>query len=437
VIDKYSHPEMARVWSIENKLDKWLAVEIAVCEAWAELGVIPPEALDKIKKARYDVRRIAEIEAQTHHDVTAFIASVSESLGEESRYVHLGLTSSDIVDTGLALQVKEASTILNADLRQLIAVLRGLALRYRDTIMVGRTHGVHAEPTTFGFKIAVWLDEMQRNLERLQSASRQMAVGKISGAVGTHATVPPYVEDRACAILELQPAPVSTQIIQRDRHANFLVTLAVIAASLEKIAMEVRGLQRTEIREVEEPFAAGQTGSSAMPHKRNPILAERITGLAKVIRGHALTGLENVALWHERDISHSSTERITFPESCGLLDYLLRLTVHVLSNLRVYPERMRQNLELTKGLIFSQRVLLALVNKGASRKEAYEAVQRNAMEVWEKDLEFKELLGKDPVVNRYLTLEELRELFDYGYFLHDIGVGFERLGLKETGPQHD
>lgn len=435
MIDKYSHPQMARVWSIENKLDKWLAVEIAACEAWGKLGAIPPEAVDSIKNARYDIARMAEIEAQTQHDVIAFLATVSESLGEESRFVHMGLTSSDVVDTGLALQVQEAAAILEDDIRQLIAVLRALALQHKNTIMVGRTHGVHAEPTTFGFKVAVWVDEMQRNLERLGSAATQMAVGKISGAVGTHATVPPLVEEEACRALGLRPAPVSSQIVQRDRHANFLVTLAVIAASLEKIATEIRGLQRTEIREVEEPFGKGQTGSSAMPHKRNPILAERITGLARVIRGHAQTALENVSLWHERDISHSSTERIIFPESCCLLDYMLRLATHILSNLRVYPERMRRNLELTRGLIFSQRVLLALIDKGASRKEAYDVVQRNAMEVWEKDLQFLELLEEDPLVKKYLTLGELRGLFDYTFFLQNIGAGFERLGLEGTGPQ--
>ncbi|MCL5960256.1 MAG: adenylosuccinate lyase [Chloroflexi bacterium] len=429
MIEKYSHPKMAQVWSQDSKVAKWLAVEIAACGAWAKQGLIPAEAMDKIRGARYDLRRMAEIEAETHHDVTAFLGSVSESLGEESRFVHMGLTSSDVLDTGMALQVRDAVAILRDDALELLKVLRELTLKHKRTIMVGRTHGVHAEPTTFGFKVALWLDEMRRNLDRLENAAQEMAVGKISGAVGTHATVPPIIEEEVCLSLGLRPAPVSSQIVQRDRHAFFMMTLAVMAASLEKMATEIRSLQRTEIREVEEPFEKGQTGSSAMPHKRNPILCERICGLARVIRGHATTAIENVSLWHERDISHSSTERIIFPESCGLLDYMLRLTTHVLSNLRVYPERMRANLDLTRGLVFSQRVLLALINKGVSRKEAYGVVQRSAMRVWEEDRLFMDLLEQEPLVNRHFTQQELRGLFDYQYFLQNIDVAFERLGL--------
>ena len=429
MIEKYSHPQMAQVWSASNKVEKWLAVEIAACEAWTKLGVIPPDAMKCIRRASFDLGRMAEIEAQTQHDVTAFLGSVSESLGEESRFVHMGLTSSDVLDTGMALQVRDAVAILRDDILELLKVLRSLALRHRDTIMVGRTHGVHAEPTTFGFKVAVWVDEMQRNMQRLDRAAEEMAVGKMSGAVGTHATIPPAIEEDVCRALGLQPVSVSSQIVQRDRHAYFLATLAVIAASLEKIATEIRHLQRTEVREVEEPFEKGQTGSSAMPHKRNPVLAERVCGLARIIRGHAQTGLENVTLWHERDISHSSTERITFPESCGLLDYILRVTTQVLSNLRVYPARMKSNLELTGGLVFSQRVLLALIAKGVSRKQAYEVVQRNAMRVWEEDQRFMDLLQQEALVKEHLTNQELLDLFDYQYFLKEIGVAFERLGL--------
>ncbi|MBI2953950.1 MAG: adenylosuccinate lyase [Chloroflexi bacterium] len=432
MIERYSHPEMARVWSAENKARKWLDIEIAACEAWAELGVVPREALPSIRRASFSLSRMAEIEARTQHDVTAFLMSVTESLGSEGRFLHLGLTSSDIVDTGLALQVQEAADLLAKDLDSLIAVLGKHALAHRQTLMIGRTHGVHAEPTTFGFKLAMWRDEMARNQERLRYAQRQMAVGKISGAVGTHATVPPDVEELVCQRLGLTPAPVSSQIIQRDRHAQFVTTLALIGSSLEKIATEIRGLQRTEILEVEEPFGEGQTGSSAMPHKRNPVLSERVCGISRILRGHALAAMENVSLWHERDISHSSAERIIFPEACGLLDYVLQLTAYVVDNLKVYPERMHRNIERTGGLVFSQRVLLALIDKGLSRKSAYEIVQANAMRVWDNGDDFFEALRQDSRIADYLSETELKDLFDYQYYLKHVDVAFERLQLFES-----
>ena len=427
MIEKYSRPEMKRIWSEENKFSLWLKVELAVCEAWAELGVIPQEALPKIRKASFSLKRIKEIMEITHHETVAFVRAVAETLGEESRFIHLGLTSSDVIDTALSLQLLEASELLERDLAELIAVIKEKALAYRDTIMMGRTHGVHAEPTTFGLKLALWLEELKRNKERLAEAREMIRVGKISGAVGTHATVPLEVEESACQKLGLKPAPVSSQILQRDRHAQFVTTLALLASTLEKFATEIRGLQRTEVLEVEEPFEEGQTGSSAMPHKRNPELCERICGLARLVRGHALTAMENIALWHERDISHSSTERIILPDSCLVLDYILSLFTYIMKNLQVYPKRMRQNLDLTRGLIFSQRVLLALVDKGLRREKAYELVQRNAMKAWKNEASFFDLLREDKEIP--LSVEELRELFDYGYYLRQVGQVFQRAGL--------
>lgn len=431
MIERYSRPQMKRVWSEESKFDKWLQVEIAVCEAWAELGTIPQEAIPKIRTARYSLERIGEILKVTHHDVTAFLKSVSDSLGEESRFIHLGLTSSDVIDTALSLQLKQASKLLRQDVAELLAVLEEKAVAYKQTIMMGRTHGVHAEPTTFGLKLALWAQEMKRNAARLAEAEKTISVGKISGAVGTYATVPPEVENKACIKLGLAPAPISSQIIQRDRHAQFVTTLAIIASSLEKFATEIRSLQRTEILEAEEPFAVGQTGSSAMPHKRNPELCERVCGLARLIRGNALTSMENVALWHERDISHSSTERIILPDSCLVLDYVLSIFTSVMKGLQVYPENMRRNLELTQGLVFSQRVLIALIDKGLSRQGAYELVQRNAMKAWEQKNSFLELLKADTEVTAQLSESELVSLFEYGYFLRHVDKVFQRLGLTE------
>jgi len=431
MIERYSRPQMKKTWSDENKFDQWLKVEIAVCEAWAELGEIPQEDIVKIRKAGYNLNRIAEFLKVTHHDVTAFLNSVAESLGEESRFVHLGLTSSDVIDTALSLQLTQAVDILSEDVVELISVLKNKAVEHKYTIIMGRTHGVHAEPTTFGLKIALWSEEMKRNAQRLAEARKNISVGKISGAVGTYATVPPQVEKIACARLGLAPAPISSQIIQRDRHAQFLTTLAIIASSLEKFATEIRGLQRTEVREVEEPFETGQTGSSAMPHKRNPELCERICGLARLIRGHALTSLENIALWHERDISHSSTERIILPDSCLALDYMLSIFTSIMKGLKVYPENMRRNIELSQGLVFSQRVLIALINKGLTREEAYKMVQDPAMKAWEEKKDFPGLLEADRRITAHLSKKELDSLFDYGYYLKHVDEVFERLGLSK------
>jgi len=432
VIERYSRPRMKKIWSDENKFNKWLEVEIAACDAWAELGVIPKEAMPKIKLARCNLKRMGDILKETHHDMTAFLGAVSESLGDESRFIHLGLTSNDIIDTALSLQLVEAAEILNQDIKELTAVLAQKAIEHKYTVMIGRTHGIHAEPISFGLKLAIWTDEMRRNLHRLAEASKIIAVGKISGAVGTHATVPPEIQEKACAKLGLAPALASSQTLQRDRHAQFVTTLAIISSSLEKFATEIRALQKTETREVEEPFSAGQTGSSAMPHKRNPELCERICGLARLIRGYALTSMENIALWHERDISHSSTERITLPDSCLLLDYILALFTSVMSGLKVYPKKMKKNVEITKGLIFSQRTMIALIDKGLSRQKAYELVQRNAMKSWKGNRNFLTLLKADAEVTAVLPQSEIELLFDYQYYLRYIDDIFERLGLTKA-----
>jgi len=431
MIERYSRPPMKRVWAEVSKFSKWLEVEIAVCEAWADLGVIPREAIPKIKLARLNLKRMEEILQETHHDMTAFLGAVSESLGDESRFIHLGLTSSDVIDTALSLQLVEAAELLNQDIKELISVLAEKAIQHKYTPMIGRTHGVHAEPTSFGLKLALWVEEMKRNSQRLTEAKKAVAVGKISGAVGTYATLSPEVEEKACGRLKLEPAPVSSQILQRDRHAQYVTTLALIASSLEKFATEIRSLQKTETREAQEPFGGKQTGSSAMPHKRNPELCERICGLARLIRGYALTSMENIALWHERDISHSSTERIILPDSCLLLDYSLTLFTSVMKGLQVYPKRMKRNLGLTKGLIFSQRIMLAFIDKGLSRQKAYELVQRNAMKAWEGNKDFLKLLKADAEVTAVLPPEELEPLFDEQYYLRYVHDIFERLGLTE------
>ncbi len=432
MIERYSRPQMKRIWSDENKFNKWLEVEIAVCDAWAERGVIPREAVTKIKLARCNLKRMEEILKETHHDMTAFLGSVSESVGDESRFIHLGLTSSDVIDTALSLQMLEAVEVLSHDIKELISVLAQKAIEHKYTPMIGRTHGVHAEPISFGLKLALWIGEMRRNQQRLAEAKRTIAVGKLSGAVGTYATVPPEIEEKTCAKLGLAPAPVSSQVLQRDRHAQFVTTLAIISSSLEKFATEIRALQKTETREVEEPFSAGQTGSSAMPHKRNPELCERICGLARLVRGYALTAMENIALWHERDISHSSTERIILPDACLLVDYCLALFTSVMSGLHIYPKKMKQNIGLTKGLVFSQRVMLALIDKGLSRQRAYELVQRNAMRVWLQNKNFLSLLKADPEVTAILPQSELESLFDYQYYLRYIDEIFGRLGLTKA-----
>jgi adenylosuccinate lyase len=428
MIDRYARPRMKAIWEPQNTYRQWLEVEIAVCQAQAGAGKIPAEALETIRqKATFSVERVAQIEAEVRHDLIAFLTNVNEHVGEAGRYIHLGLTSSDVKDTGLALQMRGAMDIIIEDVERLIAVLKEKALDHRETVMMGRTHGVHAEPLTLGLKLALWAFEMRRNLERLRQAKEVISYGKFSGAVGTYASLDPAIEERACRQLGLKAAPVSSQVLQRDRHAEYVWALAVSAASLEKFAVEIRNLQRTEILEVEEPFGAKQKGSSAMPHKRNPIVAERLSGQARLLRAYLITALENVALWGERDLSHSSTERVILPDATILLDYMLDSFTTLVENLQVYPDRMGRNLELTGGLIASQRVLLALVERGLSREKAYDLVQRQAMAAWRGEGNFKELLAQDHEVSRYLSPEELEELFDIGHYLRHLDVVFARL----------
>ena len=428
MIDRYSLPAMKSIWEEENKYKIWLKVELLVCEALFESGKIDKEAIENIrKKARYSIDRIQEIEKITRHDVLAFTTAVGENLREYSRYFHQGLTSSDVLDTSLALRLKQSAEIIIEDIENLMRAFKEKALEHKYTLMVGRTHGVHAEPITFGFKIALWFSEMKRNSERMKRAKEEISYGKISGAVGTFAHIDPHVEEYVCAKLSLKPAKISNQILQRDRHAYYLSTLAVIASSLEKFATEIRSLQRTEIYEAEERFAVGQKGSSAMPHKRNPIICERICGLSRVVRANAMTALENVNLWHERDISHSSAERIIIPDSNILIDYMLQKFTNLISNLNVYPKRMKENLKKTKGLIFSQKIMLDLTKKGLSREEAYQMVQGISMRVWQGRADFKELLLEDPEVGRYLTKSEIEECFDYQTYLKNIDPIFIRV----------
>ena len=439
MIPRYSRPAMAALWTDQAKYERWLQVEIAAVQAWAAEGVVPQADADTVTaNASFVLEDLDRYQAETHHDVTAFLRSVSDSLGDEARWVHLGLTSSDVWDTATSLQLRDAAALLQTELARLEAVLVSKAREHKRTLMVGRTHGIHAEPMTFGLLLALWVDEVRRGRARLTAATASIRVGKISGAVGTHATVPPSAEERICAGLGLAVAPVSNQILQRDRHAEFVSTLALIAASLEKFAVQIRHMQRTELREAEEPFLPGQTGSSAMPHKRNPEKCERISGLARVIRGYATTALENVALWHERDISHSSTERIIFPDACILLDYMLDMFSWIMENLVVYPEHMRENMERSYGLVFSQRVLLALVERGMPREAAYKLVQAHAMTAWNERRPFFDLLAGDAAVLAALRpadgapadpVESLRELFDPTYYLRHLDASFERLGI--------
>ena len=429
MIERYSRPNMSAVWSDKNKYDKWLTIEIAVCEAWAVKGLIPDEDITKIREASYDFDIFKEVLKRTKHDMTAFLQSTTAGLGREGRWLHQGLTTSDVWDTATSLQLVEASELLDEELMSLEDSLKEKALLHKNTLMIGRTHGVHAEPVTFGLKVALWWDEMKRARKRLSDARKSVAVGKISGPVGTHATAPPDIEASVCAQLGLEPAPISNQIIQRDRHAHFVTTLALIAATLEKIATEIRGLQRTEIREVEEPFSKGQTGSSSMPHKRNPELTERICGLARLIRGHAVTSMENVALWGERDISHSSAERLIFPDSCLALDYITNLLNEVIKGLVVHKERMLTNMELTKGLLFSQKTMLLLVEKGLSRESAYEIVQENSMKTWDESGDFRSLISSDHRVSDLVSTSELESLFDYEKYTEYVGDIYEKAGL--------
>ncbi|CUS97927.1 adenylosuccinate lyase [Candidatus Kryptobacter tengchongensis] len=432
MIPRYTRPEMEKIWSDENKFNIWLQIEILAVEAHSKLGLVPESAVEEIKnKARFDVKRILEIEAKVKHDVVAFLTSVSESVGDVSKYIHYGMTSSDVLDTCLAVQMKQAGEIILDDLEKLSQVLREKAIKHKYTIMIGRTHGVHAEPITLGFKFALWFEETKRNIDRMKRAVENISYGKIAGAVGTYDNVNPFVEKYVCEKLGLKVEPVSTQIIQRDRHAEYLTTLAIIASSLEKFATEIRHLQRTEVLEAEEYFSEGQKGSSAMPHKRNPVRCERISGLARVVRANALASLENITLWHERDISHSSVERIIIPDSTTIVDFMLNEMIDIIDKLLIYPDRMLKNLSLTNGLIFSQKVLLALIEKGLTREKAYELVQRNAMKCWKTGERFAELLKRDPDVSMYMSDMEIEKIFDYGSVLEKIDFIFERIGIEK------
>jgi adenylosuccinate lyase len=428
MIARYTRKEMGRLWEPQNKFQKWLDVELAVCEAWAEIGKIPKSALTVIKeKAGFDVARIDEIEAVVKHDVIAFLTSVAEKVGPESRYIHKGLTSSDIVDTAQSLLMREAASIIISDLRKLKEVMRMQAFNYKDTACIGRSHGIHAEPMTFGLKFALWHEEAKRNIERMERARKSVSVGKLSGAVGTFSNIPTVIEEKVCKKLGLKPESVATQVVQRDRHAEYLSTLAIVAASIEKIAVEIRHLQRTEVLEAEEPFTKGQKGSSAMPHKRNPVGSENLSGLARVVRANSLASLENVALWHERDISHSSVERVIIPDSTILVDYMLHRMTGILSGLQVYPGKMKENMACSYGLYNSQNVLLKLTEKGMSREDAYALVQKNAMESWKKRKEFRGMLLKDRSVRKYLTAAEIRDIFDPKHYFSNIDYIYQRV----------
>jgi adenylosuccinate lyase len=428
MIERYTLPEMGALWTEQSKFQKWLEVEIAVCEVHAELGTIPHDALEQIKaRAKFSVERINEIEKTTNHDVIAFTTNLAENIGEAARFVHYGLTSSDVVDTANALLLRSACDILLEKIEALLEVLKRRALEFKHTPQIGRTHGIHAEPTSFGLTFALWYDEMRRDRDRLKRARETVAVGKISGAVGTFALLDPEVEEKVCARLGLKPAPVSTQIIQRDCYAEYLCTLAIIASSLDKFALNIRHWQRTEVGEAQERFTVGQKGSSAMPHKRNPIISERICGIARVIRGHSLVGLENVALWHERDISHSSAERVVLPDASIALDYILHKATSLIAGLVVHPERMLENLQLTRGLVFSGQLLLALTQKGVSRESAYEWVQRNAMRVWDQNENFQELLQQDPDIKLHLSAKEIEGAFGFDSYLRNVDTIFDRV----------
>lgn len=430
MIERYTLPRMAAIWSNENKFNKWLQVEICVCEVQAELGIIPTHTVEQIRsKAQFNIQRILEIEAEVRHDVIAFLTNVGEYVGEASRYIHLGMTSSDLLDTSNALLMREAGEIILSDLIKLRAALKKRAIEHQHTVCMGRSHGVHAEPTTFGLKLALWFDEVGRHIERLKHAIEIISVGKISGAVGTFSHLDPIIEELVCKKLGLKPAPVSTQIIQRDRYAQYLTTLALIGSSLEKFATEIRNLQRTEILEVEEFFAKGQKGSSAMPHKRNPVTCEQISGLSRVVRANALASMENITLWHERDITHSSVERIIIPDSTCLINYMLNKFTSIIDNLLVYPENMKANLEKMKGLIFSQSVLLALTRKGMLREDAYKIVQQCAMQVWQTEQSFKEILLQHPQIVNSLSREEIENCFNLQYHLRNVAKIFERVGI--------
>ena len=430
MIPRYSLPRMSAIWSDENKFQKMLDIEILACEALASLGKIPQKELKKIKsKARFNVKRIEKIEKSTRHDVIAFLHNIAEYIGNSSRFVHQGLTSSDVLDTGLSVMMKEAADIILEDLEVLKEELRKKAKKYKYTVMVGRSHGVHAEPTTFGLKLALFFDEINRSIVRIETARQIISVGKISGPVGTYSNIEPYVESYVCKKLGLKPANISTQILQRDRHAEYLSEIAIVGATLEKIATEFRNLQKTEVREVEEPFGKGQKGSSAMPHKRNPVMCERVAGLARVLRANAMVAMENVALWHERDISHSSAERVIVPDSTILLDYMLNQMIEIVRGLLVYPENMENNLNKTKGLVFSARILVELEKRGIERKKAYDIIQRCAMKVWEKNINFKDTLQDESDFVNVIKPKEINRLFDIAYYTKHVGTIFKKTGI--------
>jgi len=431
MIERYSRKEMADIWSLENQFQAWLEVELAACNAWSKLGKIPKEDVEKLyKKASFDVDRIKEIEKETRHDVVAFTRSVSESLGEEKKWVHYGLTSTDVVDTANGLRLKQANEILRKDIKHIIDVLAEKAKKHKYTVMMGRTHGVHAEPTTFGLKCALWYAEMKRNLERFEKAAKNVEFGKMSGSVGTFANIPPEVESSVCEELGLTPAPISTQTLQRDRHADYISTLALIGSTMEKMAVEIRHLQRSEVREAEEFFRKGQKGSSSMPHKRNPVSSENISGCSRVLRGYMMTAYENIPLWHERDISHSSVERIIFPDATILLDYMLNRFSGVVEKLTIFEDNMHDNIYKTFGLTFSQRVLHKLIDTGMSREKAYDTVQPLAMKAWEEKTMFRDLVEADETVQEQLTKEEIEEAFDLDHHTRNVDRIFKRVGLE-------
>lgn len=428
MIHRYSRPEMSGIWTDESKYKYWLEVELAACDAWAGLGKIPKASLKKIReKAGFKVQRVNKLEKTLKHDVIAFLTSVAEFVGEDSRFIHMGLTSSDVLDTALALQLRDSSELIIKDIRDVLSVLKKIANKYKYTPMVGRTHGIHAEPTTFGLNAALWYDEMNRNYERMKRAKDIISVGKISGAIGAYVNIPPEIEKRVCRILKLKPANISTQVIQRDLHAEYFLTLSIIASTIEKIALQIRHYQRTEVLEAEEGFTKGQKGSSAMPHKKNPILSENLCGLSRVVRSNAIAALENNPLWHERDISHSSVERVIGPDSSILVDFMLARLTSLLENLQVYPKNMKRNMDITKGLIFSEKVLLKLVGKGLTREKGYEIVQRNAMKCWNEEIPFKDLLLKDKEIGRYLSNQEINSCFDLKNEFKNIDLIFKRV----------
>ena len=431
MIPRYTRPEMGRIWSDQNKFETWLKVEIAVCEAQSQLGRVPKKAVENIKaKTNFNVPRILEIEEEVKHDVIAFLTNVAEYVGEDARFIHLGMTSSDLLDTALALQMKEAGEIVRGDLQKLREVLKAQALKHKRTVCIGRSHGIHAEPTAFGLKFALWYDEMGRNDGRLNRAIEAISIGKVSGAVGNYAFIDPRTEIIACELLGLKPAPISTQVIQRDVHAEFMLALALIGCTVEKIAVEIRHLQRTEVMEAEEPFSKGQKGSSSMPHKRNPIGSENVTGLARLLRSNALAAMEDIALWHERDISHSSVERIALPDSCIMADFILNRICGILKNLVVYPQHMLSNISATHGLIFSQPLLLALAEKGMSREDAYKIVQEIALSCWQNKIDFQKVVAADERVAEKLSQEEIRSCFDTTHGLKHVDHIYRQVGIE-------